>query len=93
MKMIKCEECDKKLGIFQAYYHPALGKKHTVCNNCCDKVSDSLQKWTDFILPYADFFQKTTKDNNLDSNWKNIHFGSIELQKIINDKWTGKKIL
>jgi len=80
--MNKCEECGKKLGILQAYNHPALGKKHTVCCNCFDKVSESLQKWTDFILPYADFFQKSNKDKNFDFNLKSISYSFIKLQKI-----------
>ena len=77
--MNKCEECGKKLGILQAYYHPALGKKHTVCINCLDEVSDSLQKWTDFILPYANFFQKSNNYNNFDFSWKNLSHGLIKL--------------
>ena len=45
-----CEECGKKLGIIEGYQHPTLGKKHTVCGLCFEKVSDSVEKWTEFIL-------------------------------------------
>ena len=41
--MVKCEECDKKLGILQGYHHPALGTSFLVCENCFDKVDKSME--------------------------------------------------
>jgi hypothetical protein len=48
--MKKCEECGKKLGIVEGYQHPTLGKKHPVCGPCYDKVSESVEKWRNFVL-------------------------------------------
>lgn len=89
---MKCDECSKRLSIFHAYYHPSLRKNHIVCSNCCDKISESLKKWIDFILPYAGFFQKSTKNENLNSNWKKIFFGFIKSQKEFTNILFGNKI-
>jgi len=48
--MKKCKECGRKLGIVEGYQHPTLGKKHIVCSSCFDKISESVEKWTDFVL-------------------------------------------
>jgi ribosomal protein L32 len=81
-KMNECEECGKKLGILHGYNHPALGKKHTVCSNCFYEVSDSIQKWTDFILPYADFFQKSKEFNFFNFSWKHLSHGLAKFIKV-----------
>ena len=49
MKMVKCGECGEKLRFYKGYRHPTMGKKHLVCSFCFDKVSDSVEKWKDFV--------------------------------------------
>jgi len=48
--MKQCEECGKRLGIVEGYQHPTLGKKHLLCSPCFDKVSESVEKWREFVL-------------------------------------------
>lgn len=48
--MTECEECGKKLGIFEGYQHPTLGKKHLVCSPCFEQVEDSVTKWREFLV-------------------------------------------
>ena len=47
--MKECEECGKKLGIVEGYQHPTMGRKHLVCSNCFDQVSESVEKWAEFV--------------------------------------------
>ena len=51
-------ECGKKLGILEGYRHPTLGKNYLLCSNCFGIVSASEDKWSNFIIPYVDFFNK-----------------------------------
>jgi len=46
---MKCEECNKKLGLLEGYNHPTMGKKHPVCGSCFDKVNTSVNEWREFI--------------------------------------------
>ena len=48
--MKECNECGKKLGILKGYHHPTLGKKYYLCNKCWDHVSDSVEKWKEFVI-------------------------------------------
>ena len=59
--MKECEECGKKLGIFEGYGHPTMGRKHLVCGVCFDRVEDSVAAWREFILtnPVKDPYNKT----------------------------------
>jgi hypothetical protein len=68
-KMLKCEECGKKIGIFGGYQHPAMGKKHSLCSNCFDVVNESVTKWQDFVLQNS--FNNKSK-NNIQIKWKNF---------------------
>ena len=61
--MIKCEECGKNLGIFGGYQHPTFGKKHLLCSLCFDQVSESVEKWGEFVLSNS-FNVKTPKINS-----------------------------
>ncbi len=60
--MKDCEECGKKLGIFEGYQHPTLGKKHLLCSPCFDQVSESVEKWKEFVL------SSSFNINNLEKN-------------------------
>jgi hypothetical protein len=42
--MVKCEECGKKLGVFQGYSHTVLGTRFLVCGYCYDKIEDNMKK-------------------------------------------------
>ena len=42
----------KKLGIFEGYQHPTLGKKHLVCGSCFEQVEESVTKWREFIFAH-----------------------------------------
>jgi hypothetical protein len=48
--MVECVECGKRLGFFEGYYHPTLGKKSLVCGLCFVQVEESVARWRDFIL-------------------------------------------
>jgi hypothetical protein len=56
--MKECVECGKKLGIIEGYHHPTMGKDYQLCSNCFDNVSESVEKWSEFISPYIGFFNK-----------------------------------
>lgn len=61
-----CEECGKKLGIVEGYQHPTLGKKHLLCSPCFDQVSESVEKWKDFVLSNSFKSTKTKTNRKLD---------------------------
>jgi len=56
--MKECVECGKKLGIIEGYRHPTMGKDHLLCSNCFDIVSESVERYKEFISAYIGFFHK-----------------------------------
>ena len=44
-----CEECSKKLGFFEGYHHPAMGKKKLLFSNCFDVIYKSVEEWRKFV--------------------------------------------
>jgi len=62
--MLICEECGKKLSIFKGYCHPTMGKNHLLCSSCFDVVSNSVDKWKEFVLANS-FNKKSTKKDLL----------------------------
>ena len=48
--MIKCSECGKNLNVLEGLRHPVEGRKKIVCSNCWNKISDSENRYTSFIL-------------------------------------------
>jgi hypothetical protein len=38
--MTKCNECGKKLGILEGYYHPMFGKRWLFCGKCYNKIEE-----------------------------------------------------
>ena len=46
--MVKCEECNKKLGVSpQGYRHPVLGTRFLLCRRCFTMIK--LKTWNDGI--------------------------------------------
>lgn len=70
MKMKKCEECGKKLGLLEGYRHPTLGKDYSLCSPCFDQVSESVTIWRDFVL--ANSFDMRLLKNSIQLDWKKI---------------------
>ena len=69
MKMKKCEECNKKLGILEGYRHPTMGKKHLLCSPCFDQVSDSVARWGEFVRNNS---YNMNAQSNSKMNWKEM---------------------
>jgi hypothetical protein len=69
-KMVKCEECDKRLGFLEGYQHPTMGKKHILCSPCFDEISESVARWGEFV--YANSFNLKSLKNNSKLDWKKI---------------------
>jgi len=68
--MTECEECGKKLGIFEGYQHPTMGKKNFLCSSCFEQVSESISRWGRFVM--ANSFNNQPTKMNLSTKWKNI---------------------
>ena len=68
--MKTCEECGKKLGVFEGYRHPTLGKKYLLCSPCFDQVSESVEQWGNFVLSNSPIIESI--DNSTKFDWKNI---------------------
>ena len=87
--MKRCNECRKKLGFWEGYRHPAMGKKHLVCWPCFERVEESVKKWRDFVL--SNSFNNGSSKNGLQLNLKNKLTSFFQLRKksdkvlIVND--------
>jgi hypothetical protein len=68
--MVKCEECNKRLGFLEGYQHPTMGKKHIICSPCYDEISESVARWGEFVL--ANSFDMKPLKNNSKFDWKKI---------------------
>jgi hypothetical protein len=68
--MTNCEKCSKKLGIIEGYIHPTLGKKHLLCSPCYDKVSESVENWSNFVL--SNSFIRKSSNNGTKIIWEKI---------------------
>ena len=55
-----CEECGKKIGIFNGYNHPISGKKSIVCGDCFNSIDETLTLWREFVL--SNSFNKESSD-------------------------------
>jgi hypothetical protein len=67
--MTECEECAKKLGIIGTYRHPTMGRKHFLCSDCFDQVSESVAEWGRFVQ--SNSFNNNSK-GNVELNFKRI---------------------
>jgi hypothetical protein len=68
--MKDCEECGKKLGVFEGYRHPTMGKKHLLCSPCFDQISESVARWGEFVRTNS--FNANAAQNNAQMNWKEM---------------------
>jgi len=68
--MVECKECGTKLGILKGYRHPTMGKKHLLCSPCFDQVSESVEKWREFVL--SNSFNMNASKSNSHVDWKKI---------------------
>ena len=77
--MTNCEECGKKLGIFEGYQHPTMGKKHLVCSPCFEHVEESVAKWREFVVNNS--FNVNTSERTKQVSWKEKmpDFGSMNI--------------
>ena len=66
--MKECVECGKKLGIFEGYQHPTMGKKHLVCSPCFEHVEESVAKWREFVVNNS--FNVNTSEITQQVSWK-----------------------
>ena len=82
--MTNCEECGKVLGILEGYRHPVMGKKHLLCSNCFDSVSESVEKWKDFVN--ANSFVGNSSKNSLENQLKKI-FTNVHRRYKGNEKY------
>jgi len=83
--MLKCEECNKKLGSLQGYRHPALGKKFLVCRNCFDKVYGDMGRWSEFCL--SDSFNEDSPKTEIQDEWNKNISNDLPLQKWFKNLW------
>jgi hypothetical protein len=77
--MKKCNECKKKLGFFEGYRHPTLGKENLLCSPCFDKVQQSVDQWREFVFSNSfnpESFIKTTS-----FNWNFLFSKILETRK------------
>lgn len=80
-EMKECEECGKKLGNFEGYNHPTMGKKHHLCSPCFDQVEESVSRWGAFV--HANSFNNGSSKRDLVLNWRRILLNSTKIQNII----------
>jgi hypothetical protein len=80
--MIRCVECGKKLGSFEGYRHPTLGKKDLVCSPCYDKVQQSVEQWREFIQ--SNSFNPESTESTLNIFWSSLFNRIAGVQKQLN---------
>lgn len=90
--MVECEECGKKLGFLEGYCHPTLGRKHLVCSGCFDIVTESVEKWREFISPYFEFFNRESSNDSSQLNFEKIDADFTQKQKMFDNFWTGNEV-
>lgn len=88
--MAICNECGKKLAVFEGYRHPTLGKESTVCGCCFDEIQESVKQWQEFISPYTGFF-KNKSPNNQTSDKVTIS-GFFNIKKVFGNIATKKQL-
>jgi hypothetical protein len=88
--MIECEECGKKLGNFEGYRHPTMGKKNFLCSPCFDQVEESVSRWGAFV--HANSFNNGTSNGDSKLNWKRVLSNSTKIQNIIENVKPEKEI-
>jgi hypothetical protein len=84
--MVNCEECEKKLGIFEGYRHPALGIKFLVCGKCFNKVEGDMERWSTFCL--SDSFNSESIKTDIQDAWNTNISNDPPLQRWFKNLWT-----
>ena len=88
--MKDCEECGKKLGTFEGYRHPTMGKRHHLCSPCFDQVSESVARWGEFVRNNS--FNMNAQFNS-QMNWKDMIPKFNSTQNIIDHVLAEKEVL
>ena len=89
--MKECVECRKKLGIIEGYRHPTMGKEYLLCSNCFDTVFESVEKYKEFVSPYAGFFDKgTSKVDDIQKIGENIVKDIKKTRSRVSNIWSHK---
>jgi len=83
--MVVCAECEKKLGVFGGFRHPALGTRFLVCGSCFDKVTADMERWSRFCLLPS--FTKDAHLREIQEAWNTTISGEPLLQKWFVDLW------
>ena len=89
--MKTCEECSKKLGVFEGYRHPTMGKKHLLCSPCFDQISDSVTRWGEFVR--TNTFNMNVPGNNSQLNWKEMIANFNQTTNILDQPWAEKEVI
>ena len=76
--------------MLEGYRHPTMGKKHLLCSNCYDQVSESVAMWGKFVM--SNSFNKKTSKYNIQSNLKKIIPGLTQICDIFNTVGAEKEI-
>jgi hypothetical protein len=89
--MKTCEECSKKLGVFEGYRHPTMGKKHLLCSPCFDQISESVARWGEFVR--TNTFNMNVPGNNSQLNWKEMIANFNQTRNILDQPWAEKEVI
>ena len=83
--MVDCEECDRELGFFEGYRHPALGTRFLVCGRCYDKIERDMKRWSEFCV--SDSFNPASSKNDIQEAWNMSISNDPMLQKWFKNLW------
>lgn len=83
--MVDCEECDKKLGLFEGYRHPALGPRFLVCGRCYTKIEHDMERWSEFCV--SDSFTTESTKNDIQEAWNTRISDDPPLQQWFRSLW------
>ena len=89
--MKTCEECSKKLGVFEGYRHPTMGKKHLLCSPCFDQISESVARWGEFVR--TNTFNMNVPGNNSQLKWKEMIANFNQTRNILDQPWAEKEVI
>jgi len=87
--MVKCKECNKKLGILKGYHHPALGKRFLICGKCYTNVAEDMIRWNKFCL--SDPLNVGSSKINIQDEWNKTLSNNLTLQKWFSNLWVELK--
>jgi hypothetical protein len=70
--MKKCHKCGKELKFYEAYYHPALGKKVFICSDCFDVVDESMENYSSFVFSHVREYEEKHVFSNMSIKFKQM---------------------